>query len=388
MKLTAGIVETLTCPAGKKDATYFDDSLPGFGLRCRASGVRRWVVQYETHGHTRRITIGAPEVFGLDEARRIARTKLAEVRLGGDPAAEKVEERRAAKHTLDAVIEQYLAQCQTRLRPSSMEHMRRYLRDWWKPLHAMPIHKLTRRDIAAHLTGPPVAAARARSRLMACCRWAIEQGLIDANPVIGTGVPDKHIKPRERVLSAPELVAIWSACDGSYAYDTIIRLLIVTGARRQEVGSMAWAELDRTSGAWTIPADRAKNHRDHALPLPPLAWRLIDAWFERGAFPDRLFSGKGFRAWAISKRALDARCGVTAWTLHDIRRSVATHMGDMGIAPHTVEAVLGHQTGSRVARTYNRAAYLNDMRSALALWADHIRALVEGGERKIVPFRQ
>ena len=81
MKLTASIIESLTCK-GKTETTYFDDSLPGFGLRCRASGVRRWVVQYEspTSG-TKRITIGSPHVFGLDEARRIARTKLAEVRL-------------------------------------------------------------------------------------------------------------------------------------------------------------------------------------------------------------------------------------------------------------------------------------------------------------------
>ena len=133
----------------------------------------------------------------------------------------------------------------------------------------------------------------------------------------------------------------------------IVRLLIVTGARRQEVGSLAHSELDRANGTWIIPADRAKNKRDHILPLPPLAWSIIDAWIERGAFPDHLFSGKGFKAWAISKRALDARCGVKEWTLHDIRRSVATHMADMGISPHVIEAVLAHQTGSRVARTYN-----------------------------------
>jgi integrase len=232
MKLTASIIETLTCPTGKRDITYFDSALPGFGLRCRSSGVRRWVVQYEHNGLTRRITLGPPEVFGLDEARRIARTKVAEVRLGGDPAAKKIEERKAAKHTLVAVIEEYLSQRQTRLRQSSMDHMGHYLRDWWKPLHGMPIHRITRRDIAPFLNGPAVASARARSRLMACCRWAIEQGYLDANPVIGTSVPDKHIKPRERVLSAQEIVAIWNACDGRYAYNVIVRLLIVTAARR------------------------------------------------------------------------------------------------------------------------------------------------------------
>jgi integrase len=78
--------------------------------------------------------------------------------------------------------------------------------------------------------------------------WSIKQGILDANPVIGTAIPDEHIGPRERVLSAQELVAIWNACDGEYAYDTIVRLLIVTGACRQEVRSMRWTELDRDGG--------------------------------------------------------------------------------------------------------------------------------------------
>jgi integrase len=388
VKLTSSTIEILTCPSGKKDVTYFDDAMPGFGLRCRGSGVRRYVVQFELNGYTRRITIGPPEVFSLEEARRIARTHLAKKALGQDPAVERAEARSAAKHTLGAVIEEYLAARQATLRPQTLRYLQRYLRAWWKPLHPIPIGKLTRRDIAPYLNGPPSAAGRARSCLMACCKWVIEQGLIDANPVVGTGSPDRHIGPRERVLTSEELVAIWKASEADqFAYGTIVRLLMITGARRQEVGSMAWDELDRKAGTWTIPAARAKNKRDHTLPLPFLAWRLIDDWQARGAFPDRLFSKAGFGTWAVSKRALDRRCSVAPWALHDIRRSVATHLGDMGVAPHTIEAILGHQTGSRVARTYNRSVYLNEMRTALALWADRIEAFVEGGERKIIPLR-
>ena len=173
MKLTADILDTLTCK-GKTETTYFDDSLPGFGLRCRASGVRRWVIQYEspTGGGTKRITIGGVDVFGLDQARKIARRLLAEKALGNDPALRKIEARKAAKHTLGSVIESYLEHSETRLRPSTMRHLNRYLRDWWRPLANVPISKLTRRDIAPYLTGPSVAAARARSRLMNCALTA------------------------------------------------------------------------------------------------------------------------------------------------------------------------------------------------------------------------
>jgi integrase len=254
-------------------------------------------------------------------------------------------------------------------------------------LHATPISKLMRRDIAPYLSGPPVAAARARSRLMSCCKWAMEMGLLDVNPVIGSGVPDRHIKPRERVLSLDEIAAIWKACDGPYAYDVIVKLLIVTAMRRAEVGDLRWRELDRANGLCVIPASKAKSGRDFTLPLPPLAWSIIDDGGRRGAGADWLFSSHGFQAWSQCKKALDARCGVEAWTHHDLRRSAATALADAGTPPHVVEAILGHQYGSRVARTYNRARHVNEMKTALAMWADRIRSQVEGGERKVVPLR-
>jgi integrase len=387
MKLTNASIETLACPAGKADHTYFCDELPGFGYRVRESGVKRWVVQFEVHGKTRRVTIGSPELFTAEQARRIARQTLAKARLGQDPAAEKAAAKAAAALTLGSVIERYLADREGKLRPSSMATLERDLLRWWKPLHGLPLHKISRKDIAVHLSGPPGAAARARASLMGFYAWAIKQGLVEANPVINTIIPDEHIKPRERVLSMDEIAAIWRATDGPYAYDTIVRLLIVTACRRQEIGSLRHSELDRNNGLLVIPAERAKSHRELLLPIPTLAWRLIDDWCQRSAFPDHLFSGKGFKAWAINKRALDARCGVAGWTLHDIRRSVATHLGDLGVAPHAIEATLGHVLGSRVARTYNRSVYLNEMRTTLALWADHVRSLVEGSERKVLPLR-
>jgi integrase len=373
-------------PSWPGEVTYFCSELPGFGYRIRASGVRRWVVQYEMHGRTRRVTIGDPRVLSAEQARHTARQHLAKKALGIDVAAEKAEARIAAKLTLGSVTGEFLADRASKLRPSSMAVLERDLLRWWKPLHGLPLHNVTRKDVAAYLSGPPVAAARARASLMQLYAWAIKQGLAEANPVINTPIPDEHVRPRERVLSMDEIAAIWKACDRLSAYDTIVRLLIVTACRRQEIGSLRRSELDRKNGLLIIPAERAKSHRDFQLPIPPLAWKLIDDWCERSAFPDHLFSGKGFRAWAINKRALDARCGVTGWTLHDIRRSVATHLGDMGVVPTAIEAILGHVLGSRVARTYNRSAYVNEIRVTLATWADRLTALIEGVEKKIVPL--
>src|SRR5262249_37501891 len=153
--------------------------------------------------------------------------------------------------------------------------------------------------------------------------WCMEMGLVENNPTIGATKPAEN-QPRERVLDDSELAAIWRAC-GDDDYGRIIKLLICTGCRRQEIGGMCWSELDRDAGTWTLPASRSKNKRQHALPLLPAMRKIVEA-VPRMATRDQLFGtrGPGFTRWSDGKRALDARSGVKNWTVHDIRRSVAT----------------------------------------------------------------
>jgi integrase len=167
--------------------------------------------------------------------------------------------------------------------------------------------------------------------------------------------------------------------------------LILTGCRRSEVGGLCWAEIDDGRDVWTIPAARSKNGRPHTLPMMPMMREVIEG-VPRMASRDQLFglhSGRGFTAWAEHKPTLDERSGVSNWTVHDIRRTVATGLANLGVLPHVVEALLNHQSGAKrgVAGVYNRSPYEREVRSALAQWHDHVRALVEGGERKVVPFQ-
>ena len=198
------------------------------------------------------------------------------------------------------------------------------------------------------------------------------------------------------MLSDRELAAIWRAC-GDDDYGRIVKLLTLTGCRRGEIGGMCWSEFDVGNGMWTLPAERAKNKRALVLPLPPAAWQIVES-VPHIVDRDQLFgerSDVGFRSWYSSKMALDARCGVTGWTVHDIRRTVATKMGDLGVLPHVIEALLNHASGHKrgVAGTYNRSIYEKDVRAALVLWADHVHtlasgrpAVMAGGECGVPPF--
>jgi integrase len=190
-------------------------------------------------------------------------------------------------------------------------------------------------------------------------------------------------------LSDEELVAVWTACQDD-DYGKIIRLAICLGSRRAEIGGLAWSELDLERGTWTLPAARSKNKRAHTLPLMPIALAIINS-VPRMASRDQLFglhASGGFMSWDRGKLALDQRCSIVAWTPHDLRRTVATRMADIGVQPHVIEQILNHQSGHKAGPhgIYNKSSYEREVRAALALWEDHIRALIEGGERKVVPM--
>jgi integrase len=209
-------------------------------------------------------------------------------------------------------------------------------------------------------------------------------GFIETNPIVGAFKP-KRAPGRSRVLTDDELRKIWENV-GDVEYGKIVRLLILTGARAQEIGGMQWPEIDLDGGTWMLPGERSKNRRPHTLPITGSMRSILETVPQRFE-NDFLFGRRGFQAWSFCKRALDERIGIAHWTVHDVRRSVATKLGDIGIQPHIIEEILNHRGHRRgVAGTYNRSPYEREVRAAMAAWSDHIRALVTGGERTVIAF--
>jgi integrase len=264
------------------------------------------------------------------------------------------------------------------------------LTEHWAGLHSVPVNAIKRADVALELaqmmrSNGRMAALRARVALSSLYVWAMGEGIAESNPVVGTNkIPEGP--PRDRVLSDDELIAIWRAA-GEDDYGRIVRLLVLTGCRREEIGGLAWSEIDSKERLIRLPAQRSKNHRAHDVLLTDLAWSILQ---EQPVTGGHVFGRDGFTAWSRGKHDLDERLGdsVAQWRLHDIRRSVATRMCDIGVAPHVVEQILNHQSGHKrgVAGIYNRSSYTREVRAAVARWSDHVNALVEGTERKVLKF--
>lgn len=386
MRLTRKAIAALTLPKDKPYLIIWDDELPSFGIRINPSS-KVWVVQYRINGNSRRETIGRADAISPEMARESAKKTLARVQLGADPHAERAEAEARRIVTLEKVASRYLVSAQARLKPRSYAEVSRHLSVHWASLKPLPVQKINRSLVAAKLEeiaqqNGPIAANRARATLSALYSYALGMGIADHNPVVGTlksGVETS----RDRVLSDREIAVIWNACKDN-DYGRIVRTLLLTAQRRDEVGKMNWSEVDLESAVWALPAERTKNGRPHEVPLSEQTVVLLSQT-PRVLNRRPIFGAgsDGFSGWSKAKVELDSRIkaalpSITPWRIHDLRRTAATGMANLGVPPHVIEAVLNHVSGSRagVAGIYNRATYLDEKREALKHWGKHVHKLI------------
>ena len=355
-------------------SVLWDSEVKGFGVRRHGADARHYLLRYRFGGKQTFRKIGRHgSPFTPDTARNEARRLLGLLASGVNPAAQPPQSENFASE-----VDRYLAHKQPGLKPQAYTKITHHLRKHAKPLHALPLAKIDRRTIAQVLAGVeraagPIARNRARASLSAFFAWLIREGLLDVNPVAGTGKANEG-PSRDRVLNAAELAEVWRASTGTFG--DIIRLLLLTGQRRNEIGFLRWSEIDFGRGMIVFPPERTKNKLKHELPLAPQALAILQKRQRQGGHVFREFN------WYRGKLALDARLkGVDPWRLHDLRRTAATGMAELGVQPHIIEAVLNHVSGHKagVAGIYNRAKYADEMRSALQRWAEHLDTITGRG---------
>jgi integrase len=371
-KLTKSLVEKL--PPG---SALWDTEVKGFGVRRQTSGAF-FYLRCTVGGRQRMKSIGR---FGspwtVEQARRHALQALGQVVGGDDPFAQPTGD------TFVALIEVYLARRQSAIAAKSHHDTSRYLRVRFASLRDRQLGEITRRDIAACLavierdSGAP-SRNRARTCLSAFYSWAIEEGLAETNPVTGTGKAEEG-GSRERVLSDAELAQVWQALPGG-DYGDLVRLLMLTGQRRQELGGLRWSEVNFTDRLITLPAERCKNGRAHTVPLSEPALAILLA--RRGTSKADFVFGtgrRGFNGWSGGKITLDRRLGaMPPFVIHDIRRTVASGLARLGVNLPVIEKLLNHVSGSfaGIVGVYQRHDFADEKREALERWASHLMTVV------------
>ena len=390
-RFTSGNVQKLSLPAGKTDHIEWDPELPGFGVRLRTGG-SFYVVQYRIGSKQRRESLGDTRKTELEQARKNARIRFAQVELGIDPRAErdKLEaSQKADGLTFKVLFQDYLVARKAIQRASTHNAAKRYFENHWAPLHRQAVHTIDRVTVAAMLRDITrdhgrTSAARARGNLSALFAWAMREGVTSANPVVGTNAPAEGIAARDRVLAPEELKAIWKQCRDD-DFGRIVRLLLLTACRRDEIGGLRWSEVDMESGKMLLPKERTKPGRPLALTLPDTARSILKA-APRRAGRDLVFGGgnAGFSAWSYSTLSFNSRmievngAALAPYRIHDLRRTVRTGMGKIGIKPHIAELVLNH-TGHKagIGGVYDHFDYEPEIAEALAKWETHLLSIVQ-----------
>lgn len=386
-------------PPAEGQAEISDGKVPGLRLRIGKSGAKTFIVRKRVGGRIRNITLGryGPR-FGLAEARKKARTVLSDIEEGKDPSATLATPRRGGKGagTIRALWPAYQA-AKADLR--SIGEVTRIFEKYVLPtIGDRMADAITRGDVTRLIddvaVNAPVMARAVHAQLSAFYTWALP-GLdrLPANPCRDARRPPKP-KSRVRILNEAELRALWQVAEAQPApWGASLKLLMLTGARRSEVFEAERAEFDMKRKIWTIPAERAKNGQAHVLHLAPAVIDLVEQipaidgsakLFPAAGNPDNAASG-------ISKAVNRIRADLTKvmgaevpeWSLHDIRRSVATNMQRMGIRLEVTEAVLNHIAGTRagIVGVYQRHDFAKEKQQALTAWAAELARIVKGNRR-------
>ncbi|SFR35096.1 Site-specific recombinase XerD [Yoonia tamlensis] len=381
-KLTTKFIETRK-PNPAKREDFRDTVVPGLVLRVNKSGTKTFSFHKRINGKMTRLTIGHFGPFSLVQARERARQILYEIETGNFEDRTGIEAEN--KPTLGDVIPDYIEKY-AKIHNKDCTRKNALLAKF-TTLHGKPIHEIKRADVVKACDtihkSAPVSANRALAYLKHLMGWCVERGMIEANPISGMKPLSKE-KPRERVLSDDELGALWAACDDQgYPFGDCIKLLMLSGQRRAEVAEMRWSELDLEKRLWTLPSSRAKNGKQHTVPI-------TDAMLEVLRKPPRFFNsdyvftttGKSpVSGFGRVKNRLDTALteGTESWIIHDLRRTMSTNMAQLGIPQPVTEALLNHKTGvvSGVAAIYNVYSYADEKREALETWNARIEEITK-----------
>jgi integrase len=360
-----------------------DGYVPGLRVRILPNGKRAWSLNIrDSKGVRRRFDVGAGH--GLAEARRRAEELRRAVRDGADPTSERRAGRQRAHAarqglgTLDALLDTYFLKGPgARLRGCAK--CKRLLQTVFAKALGRPVLHIQRSELQliADDWQSQATASLAIRLLRPCLKWAEKRGLVAAG--IHQLEPPGTVRTRDRVLSAEELKAVWPHL--RLTHGNVVKWLLWTGCRLNEAAGMSWGEID--GDKWTLPAARTKNGRQRLIPLPQEALALLGR-IGRGQPHDLVFPSKRggmLSNWDRETKRLHVLSGTTGWHRHDLRRMVATILGDLGVAPHVVSVVLGHaHIAEGATAVYARSRYQTEHREALQVIAREIERIVAPGD--------
>lgn len=353
---------------------------PGFSVRVSGNGRKVFSIKYRFGIEQKRVTLGVYPRISLATAREKAMDVLRQV----DEGIDSTKQRRRPDMKVESVCRQFI-RLHAQARNKSWREAERTLERELISVHGQrDIREIKKHDIleamdAAIDRGSGYQANRILSHVRKLFNWCVERDILDKSPVAGLKPPTKEVS-RERALDDNEVAGLLRACRNDlYPFRQYAPMLLATAQRKMEVAQMRWSEIDFEAKAWVIPADRAKNGKQHVVPLSAFALDILND-MPRFVDCDLVFTTTRttpIGGFSRALRRLSKESGTSDWRWHDLRRTAASGMAKEGVAPHVVEKILNHVSGiiSGVAAVYNRHGYDAEKRDALEAWGERLSQL-------------
>jgi len=381
---------------------YPDAGCPGLYLIVQPTGARSWAVRFRHNGVNGKKTLGRAGDGGLSlaaaRAAAAAHRHRLEIRPDVTPATAVTPKTDGGRDHIETAAAAFLElHAYRKTRPSTAWATERVFNRIILPAwRGRSIASIRKRDVIDLVEGVAISgrgylANRTLGTLSKFFNWLVARDVLAFSPVTGIEKPHQE-EVRERTLTDAELRALWLACEDGEPFGQALRVLMLTGARRNEISQMRRSELDE-GGTWTLPRERSKNRRPHKLVLPSQV-RAIIAAMPVIAGCDFVFTADGKRpvtGWDKAKVRISAKTGIAAesWRLHDLRRTAASGMQKSGTPVPVIEKALNHISGTfrGIVGVYQTHDYADEVCIALQRWADRVDEIVGGKPAKVVKLR-
>jgi integrase len=399
MKLTDSKVKALR---GRKNRYIEWDESSGLGVRVSPPGRKSFVFMYRYDGRARMMTLGPYPKLSLSEARTKAAKAREEVSKGNDPGKNWVEKKRDDRKapTIEGLVEEYLEKWAKPRKKTWREDERILYKDVIPFIGRRKAKDIKKRDVVLLLDavvdrGSPISANKTYEILRKMFDFAVSRSLLEYSPCVGVEKPSKS-NARDRILDENEIKTFWKKLEEipiTKGTELAFKLLLVLGQRRGETVSIEWKEIDLKKHTWTIPGNKSKNENPHKVPLPSLAMEILleakelagnNQWVFPGISGDKCLSPKTISQIVIKHRGL---FGIDHFTVHDLRRTMASLMTGMGVPRLTVSKVLNHSEGG-TTRIYDRHTYDAEKLQALETWERKLRAILFDEKSKVVNLKR
>lgn len=417
-RMTKRAIDAIKSAAGP--VFLWDAELPGFGVKVTPAGKQVFILQYRMGGRgskTKRYTIGAHGApWTLAQADKEARRLLLLVGQGGSPADDRQQARLdAIDLNFNTMADTYLAECVKVEHPKSYDFVERSLRLHVRPtLKGRALPDIQDADLSIIVSKIPAKSRALRRNVFAVTRamfsWFKDQRFIKANPFADMKAPAKP-KSRNRVLDDGDIKTVWQGmAELAHPFGTWAQMLLLLGQRRTEIASTDWRELRRKQREWEIPSAKTKNGEPHIVPLSDFAFEMFDNLAGGDVWPKRglVFTTNDKTAisgFSKAKLNIDAKIAeaiaataeeesvephvIEPWRYHDLRRTMATTMQRLRIAPVVIEACenrLAGESKKGSAEVYQRYTYIDEKRDAMQKWGEHLRFVASDAGSNVVPL--